>query len=228
MSESPVVVLYDASGLPVCIVDGYDVTLVSGQKGIISAGITAAGIVKFLSVGNNGALNVISNTSGRNIIGEYLIGTGLIDGYIEAQNLLSMENPVGSNRIIYLSHIEITGTVINSSLIIFSYEVRRTIGMPELGTILNSQKRSSSDLDAAGVVRLGPSAAPQEGVMWATTVGTGEFGKPIQSNVFHAINTEVERHEIVLKEGEGILISCGANSADWLHWINLTWDEEAL
>ena len=224
--ESPAVILFDQRGNPLACSDGYDLAPVVDQKGLIVAGQTSTGKVRFFSVGNNGALNVISATSGRNIVGEYLIGTNLLDGYTSAQNLLSLENPVGSNRIIYLSKALITGTVISPSSIIFSYTLSRTIGLPSLGSVIISQKRASTDLAAVGIVRLSPDAVVDSGIMWATTVGVGNVDS--FSNMFSAVNTELERHEIVLNAGEGILISCGANSPDWFHWINLVWCEEAL
>jgi hypothetical protein len=228
MSDSPAVILYDYNGNQVCRSDGYDLAPVVRQSGLIVAGITDAGKVKFFSVGANGALNVVTTTSTRNIVGEYLQGTGLITGSTSIQNLVTLENPVGSGRTIYSNKMEVNGVVSGASSTLFSYRIRRTTGLPTGGTILTPQKRRGIDLNAVGIVRQLPIVTADSGTMWATTPGLGIPDGKSWSNTFEVMDTELERHEIVLSPGEALLFSADENGTNWRHWINIVWAEEPI
>lgn len=223
--DSPAVILYDNDGNPVGVLDGY--TLVTDQRGLISAGIDDSNQIRFLSLSAAGALKV-TTTESRTIVGEYLQGTNLILGTAAAQNLVSLENPNASGRTIYVNRMSINGVVDGASNIPFLYRLRRASALPTGGTTLTAQKRDSTDAAPVGIVRRVPTATAAGGLMWSTSPGVFTNRGVSIPNMFETVVTELVQNEIVLAPGEAVLFTADANSNDWNHWINLVWTEETI
>jgi hypothetical protein len=228
MNRSPAVILYDGYGTPLATLE--DNIVFGEQPGLLLAGKDDNGLVRFFSVTNVGAIRTTS-VGERSPVGEYYFGSALIIGTILTQNLISLENPSGSGRNLYLNRIIVNGTLNSVFSTPFIYSLTRTTGLPTGGTIQSSQKRNTLDGAPVGIVRVSPTATAASGTIWTASpgvraggVGGGSFFQAIKES----IATFNEQKEIVIAPGEGLLITAGPNSIDWRHWANLHWNETVI
>jgi len=222
MSRNPAVILYDASGNPLAVMDG-DV-LGASQPGLMFAGKDADGYVRFFSITATGVLQT-AIASSRNVVGDYYASSSLIAGQATNQNLLSIENPISSGRTIYINRIEVNGVIDSRFTTAFLYHVGRSVATPTGGTALTAQLRDTGDAAVTGIVRQEPTATAASGSIWVGSPGLLTKDGQQNSGLFQAVAIFEERKEIVLSEGEGILIWAEANDIAWDHWVIVHWNE---
>lgn len=161
---------------------------------------------------------------------DFLATSGGITGSVAAQNLLSIENPVGNTWNVFVKNINAQGAVVALSAAVFSYKASRTTGAPSGGISITAFSKVSS-ATATAVLRSAPTATAAGGALSSVNAGTllglaasGSF-TPAQLGMF---DTEETDDAIMLAPGEALLVHAEANSADWTHYVNIEWAEEAI
>ena len=224
MSRNPAVILYDGYGNPLAVLE--DDTIFSNSPGLLFAGKDENGLVRFFSVSSSGAIKT-APVGERIIAGEYYFGSGTITGSATTQNLISLENPSGSGRNLYLNRVLVNGTLSDKFTTPFVYRLARTTALPTGGTLQTSQKRDSGDSSAVGVVRLAPTATAAAGSLWTGCPGVSDKTTFFQS-LTDPVFTSEEKREIVLAPGEAVVVIANANATTWSHWTNIHWNEVIL
>jgi hypothetical protein len=195
-------------------------TTLGAQTTKINDGVSTAGIVAATS-----SLNV-AVIGTRLLTGSYYCGTGRIAGSAAAQNLASIENPAASGKTVYVKRSNVQGQVAVVSIVLFDYLFGRTAALPTLGTVLTSQKQSSSAPAPVAIVRSAPTAAAAAGNLWSVTAGNnGAAPGPFAPQLLEALSEKRETDDIVLAAGEALLMRAEANLATWSHQVNFAWDE---
>jgi len=213
-------ILYDGYGQPLAILE--DQTIFGDQPGLIFAGKDDNGLARFFRVTDSGAIKTVSGE--RTVLGEYYFGSDLILGSGSIQDLITLENPIGSGLNLYINKITINGTVDSRFTTAFLYRISRTTGLPSGGTTQTPQLRNSNDTSPTGIIRTSAIVTSATGNLW--TGSPGIMTKDGSHNVrLEAIAAFEEKKEIVLIPGEGVVISADPNSSSWRHWINLHWNE---
>ena len=222
MSRSPAVILYDGYGAPLAVLE--DDAIFSDQPGILFAGKDKNGLVRFLNVTTSGTLQTAPGSL-REPVGDYYASSALIRGKKVEHELVSIENPIGSGRIIYINKIEVNGVIDTRFTTAYLYRVGRTVGLPTGGTLLISQLRDTSGQAAIGIVREKPTATSAAGSIWVGSPGIFAKHGSFTNGIFKAIATFNERKEVILAEGEGIVVIAEANHKNWEHWVTIQWNE---
>jgi hypothetical protein len=218
-------ILYDGYGTPLAVLE--DDTIFSDQPGLLFAGKDENGLVKFFSVTSSGAIQTTPVAS-RTVVGDYYASSALITGAATEQELLTLENPAGSGRTMYVNRVEVNGVIDSRFTTAFLYRVERTSALPTGGTTLTAQLRDTSDSAAVGVVREEPTATSAAGSIWVGSPGVLTKDGLHTNGIFQAVATFEERKEIVLAEGEAVVVVAAANSTDWEHWVTIQWNEVAI
>lgn len=222
MTRNPAVILFDGYGTPVAKLEG-DI-IFENQPALIFAGEDEDGLVRFVNVASSTGAIKTASVGQREPEGEYYFGSSLIAGTAATQNLVSLENPVGSGRNIYLNRVVVNGTIGDKFTTPFVYSVTRTAGLPTGGTTQTAQLRSTSDAAPIGVIRTAPIATAATGALWTGSPGLFDKGAFFQSLV-ESVATFEEKKEVIIAPGEAILITAGPNAITWSHWVNLHWNE---
>lgn len=221
-NRNPAVILYDGYGTPLAVLEND--TIFSDQPGLIFAGKDDNGMVKFFNITSSGAIHT-APVGIRTPVGDYYASTALIGGVAAEQELLSLENPASSGRTIYINRIEVSGTVPARFTTPFLYRFERTSGLPTGGTILTDQLRDTSASAAVGIAREEPTATSAAGSIWVGSPGVLTKDGQHNTGLFQAVASFDERKEIVLAEGEGVVVVAGANDTGWDHWVTIQWNE---
>lgn len=226
-SESPASILFNTDGYAVgALFDGEFIPI--DNVGLLVAGTDGYNRLRYLRVSETGALHV-SQSSSKSISGRYFVGSGLIQGSLSQQNLITITNPSGSGRSVFINKITVHGVIDTVSTTPFLYIIKRTSDIPSSGTILSSEKRTTVDLDPVAVIRQSPSTTLESGVIWASSPGVSSAsGFFVNGNVFSIFDTEHESFEIEVAEGESLAVVASANTLDWSHFANLVWSEVIL
>lgn len=190
----------------VIAVDGYGRQIVVGAG---TAGNPVGGVIS------------VQEVNYRNILGEYFASTNLLTGAGVSQNILTITNPNGSGRSIYLNRIETRGYASGNSSIDFMYKLFRASSTPTGGTVLSFQKRNTADFNSIATLRTLSTVTTSAGILWATSPGHTQRPVEIDFSIF----TESDKNEIVINQNESIVISVDANSSVWKHWANISWYE---
>lgn len=220
--RNPAVILYDGYGNPLAVLE--DDTIFNNQSGLLFAGKDENGLVKFFSITSGGAIHT-APVGTRTPVGDYYASTSLIAGSATEQELLSLENPIGSGRTIYINRVDVSGTIDFSFTTPFLYRFERTTVLPSGGTTLTDQLRDTSGSVAVGIAREEPTAISAAGSIWVGSPGVLTKDGQHNSGIFQAYATFDERKEIVLAEGESVVIVAEANAVDWEHWVTIQWNE---
>lgn len=222
MSQNPASILFNTDGYELPLKEGVSVSL--NQPGLlIGAKDSNSNNFKFLK-STNDALSVSQKPS-KNILGRYFSNSGLITGAASTQNLLSIENPSGSGKSVYITQIDVNGSVSAVSSVSFLYNITRTSSLPSSGTILSSQKRKTTDTSPSAIIRENPTATASSGSIWSGFPGFAVTGFESRSKNNIAFCATDEDYEILLLPGEGLLVNVGSNSIDWKHFVNIRWCE---
>lgn len=225
MSDSPAVILYDQNGNPIALSETGSISV--NQKGILVAGRDEDGNVKFISVfKDTGAISVVPGTT-KSSLGDFFCGTDFITGSVSSQNLLTLANPSGSNVDIRVKRVVINGIVTAASTVPFLYKISRSSNFPVSGTLVQTQKRRTLSSSSIAQVRQVPVVTKASGSMWSTSPGivAAVGSSQVSPGAHEPLVVNLEHDEIVLTSEEAIVISAGANTADWSHWVNLYWSE---
>lgn len=163
----------------------------------------------------------------RSLVGAYRAATSLIGGSGSAQNLLSIHNPNGSGKNVYVRRIMITPAAIAVSNVKFAYRIGRTTGsLPSGGSTLTSQKHATADATAVAVVISAPTASADTGDLWTAAgpnyVTAASAFAPSPLIAFAEGNPE---DDIVLAPNEGLLVRAEGNDTDMSHVVNIAWSE---
>lgn len=182
-----------------------------------------------LSIASGSLALRVSQVGSRNVIGEYGVATALITGAASAQNLLSIENPVGSGVQVIVKKMTVGGVVNAVATTIFLYRMGRNNTFPTGGTTVTATKRETDDPSPVAIVRSAPagsitntmwSAAP--GVVLGTLAATAVSFVP---NVLCAINSDSDTQDIVLQPGEALILLADTNTTGWRHYVTVGWQE---
>jgi hypothetical protein len=220
MNDSPASILFNTDGYEVTITEG---SFIDGyQPVILFAGKDELGNVKIIKTINDSL--IISSTS-KNILGVFFGTSDFILGSYSQQILATLENPIGSGRVIYLNSTDINGLVATKFSTPFLYKLVKTDGYVFGGTVLNYQKRNDLDSNAVGVVKTLPIASLLPGAIWVGTSGIVEYGYSNNPKNSVSFVADSEFKEIILNPGESIALVADANSNDWRHFINIIWSE---
>lgn len=225
-NRNPAVILYDGYGTPLAVVEND--TVFSDQPGLLFAGKDDNGLVKFFNITSSGAIHTAA-VGTRTPVGDYYAATSIVGGAIVSQNLLTIENPASSGRTIYINRVEVSGTIRPWFTAPFLYRFDRTTGLPSGGTSLTAQLRDTSDLSPVGIVRQSPtSATAAAGSLWVGSAGLMTNLGQSTNGISKVSATFDERKEIVLAEGEAVVLVAEANAVTWSHWIVVQWNEVAI
>lgn len=167
--------------------------------------------------------------------GIYAATSGAVGGSVSAQTLLTIENPLGSGARVAVRRASVAGVLSGSSVLVFSYRVGRTTGLPSGGTTVTSQRFDSTAVAPVAVVRRGPTATAAAGDMWSGAPAPAILiGLPITAitvgPVFResAFSTEDENEAVLLVPGEALVARVEANAPAWAHTVNFTWSEATI
>lgn len=218
-------ILYDGYGNPLAVLEND--TVFSNQPGLLFAGKDDDGLVKFFNITAAGALPV-ATVGERTPVGDYYASTSLIVGAAIEQELLSIENPVSSGRTVFINRIEVSGIVDTTFTTPFLYRFERTTGLPTDGITLIDQLRDTTGSASVGIIRQGPISTSASGSIWVGSPGVFTAKGQSSSGIFQAVATFEERKEIVLAEGEGVVVVAEANGNDWSHWVTVQWNEVTI
>lgn len=221
MNDSPASILFNSDGYEVSknqgeLIDGY-------SPGLLIGGVDQDSKFSTLKIINE-ALSVI-NKPQRNVVGKYFSTSTLINGNAVAQNLFTIENPIGSGRSIYINQIDVNGMSTANFSTPFLYSVTRLVGLPTGGTVTPAQKRKTSDLSPSAIIRQLPTATLASGALWVGSAGIVANGYTNRPKTELSFVTEDESFEILISEGESICVVAAANSVNWRHYINIRWSE---
>lgn len=216
------VLLYDDNNVAMAVQNG--VAIPANTSGVLAVGsdgttarnllTTATGVLKTAPVGT------------RTLLGVYGAATLQIAGTVAAQNLLSIENPVASGKVVYVRRITISGMATASVAVNYQYLLGRTTAVPTGGTTLTAQKRQTADAAAAAIVRQAPTATAAAGSIWAGSGFLSSASATIPAGQLSAWDSVGnENDDIVLAAGEGLLVSAGGNATNARHSIALVWEE---
>lgn len=223
MSDSPASILFNIDGYAVgALFDGNFIPF--DNVGLLVGGQDVDGYFRYLQTSPVGTLQV-TQTSGRQNQFKYFAATGQITGSASDQNLLTIENPVGSNVDIFINRIFVNGVLSGVSSVQFLYKISRTTALPTGGVVLNAASRNTSNPSATAVIRETPTATAAAGEFWVNSPGLSTLRFAMNTNNIETFNPREEDAEIVLNPGEALLILTEANSTSWSHWVNILWTE---
>lgn len=219
MNDSPASVLFDVDGYQVARQEGDFVT-----PGLPIGGVDALLNFKLARILNNAI--AVSQQPSREIVGRYLCGTPLVTGAALVQNVVTIENPVGSGRSIYIDSVDINGLSATNFTTPFLYRIARSTGVPTGGTIVSSQGVKSSYPAAVAIVRTLPTVTAAAGNLWVGSPGVNNTGaqanRPKETTSF--VVSEDDK-EILLASGEALIMIADVNSTNWRHYANIRWSE---
>lgn len=223
-SDSPASILFNIDGYAVgALFDGDFIPF--DNVGLLVGGKDADGYFRYLSTSSGGTIKVTPST-GRQNQAKYFASTSQIVGSAVAQNLLTIENPSGSNVDIFINRIFVNGVLGSNSAVVFLYRINRTSALPTGGTTLTETNRNTADVSATAVVRQAPTATAAGGTLWSNAPGVSFIPVGVSNtNNIETFNPRDEDAEIALLPGEALLVSAQANSTSWTHWVNIYWSE---
>lgn len=223
MSDSPASILFNIDGYAVGALFNGDF-IPFDNTGLLVGGRDDDGYFRYLSTSATGSIKVTPST-GRVNQAKYFASTSKIAGSVSAQNLLTIENPLGSTVDVFINRIFVNGVLDSTSSIVFLYKISRTTAVPTSGTILTEANRNLADVAASAIVREGSTATAAAGYFWANSPGLTTNRGPTNVNNIESFSPREEEAEIVLAPGEGLLVSAQANATSWTHWVNIFWAE---
>ena len=167
----------------------------------------------------------VTQVGARPVVGEYRAATTLINGAASAQNLLSIENPTGSGKIVIVKRLGVTAVVVAVAATNFLYRLGRHNGFPTNGTTITATKRLTSDPDPVAIVRQSPGGSITNN-MWVGSPGSviTAVGH-MQPFPLCAIDTNNDIGDVILHPGEALIMLADANDTDWRHFSHVLWQE---
>lgn len=221
MNQNPASIIFNTDGYELALKDGDSIS--SYQPALLIGAEDGYSNFRILKIQND-ALSVTTKPS-RNVLGRYFANSGIINGAAAAQNLLSIENPIGSNKSVFITRIDVNGMIAANFSTAFLYSVTRTTAIPSGGTVLTAQKRKTTDSANSAIVRQAPTATEATGSIWVGSPGLTVAGYNSSPKYETSFTTENEDFEILLTPGEGLLVNAGVNAVGWRHYVNIRWSE---
>jgi hypothetical protein len=159
-------------------------------------------------------------------LGKYFTATGPIGGSVSAQNLLSLENPVGSGINVLVHKIRAHGVVTAISTGNVEYRLSRTTALPSSGTVLTPMKRLGAEPANVAVARSGPTATSTTN--YAKRISAGLLITAVgqlEPQIVEMFQADEEQYAIRLAPNTAILVDASANLAAWSHYVEIEWTE---
>lgn len=161
----------------------------------------------------------------RTIVGANGSASGAIAGTAGAQNLMSIENPVGSTVNVYIKRVVVSVVSNAAATTKYQYTLGRTTAVPTGGTILGIQKKRTSFATAQAITRQAPTATAVAGSIWTSAGMVSAANSTVLPQLLEAVNPQEEIDDIVLAPGEGLLVAATGNDTDITHSVSMTWQE---
>lgn len=148
-----------------------------------------------------------------------------VAGTTGAQNIVSIENPAASGRVLRIRCIDLTITAVAATTAAPNIKMGRTTAVPSAGTSQTIQEKNNSGAAAVGIVRSAPTATAASGDMLGAVMPFGTAA--INSQAYQVFQAEDPADEIVLAASEGFLVRTdGASDVDFrigvtIHWLEV-------
>ena len=166
-------------------------------------------------------------SSTRSITGSYACARTSLTGAAGTQFILTIECPVSTVNV-YVKRVTISITTNGATALTnYIYSLGRTTGLPTGGTTLTAQKKTTAFPAAAAIVRTAPTVTAATGSMINVQGSiyqnnTADVARLVE--VFNNVGGS-ELDDIVLVNGEGLLLSATGNDVDIQHIVSIEWQE---
>lgn len=164
----------------------------------------------------------------RPVVGIYGAATNRIAGTAGAQNLVSIENPASSGKVVYVRLVKVGSMLTATANTNFQYRLGRTTATPTGGTTLTAQNTDAGTgvPSAVAIVRSGPTATAAAGQLWAGSGLAGSNNPNFGIIELFAWDSDDDDEDVRLEAGSSaLLVSAEGNDADLNHTISFIWAE---